>query len=315
MKGGGAAGPVKVLYVAGLGRSGSTILANTLGQVEGFFSGGELNFIWKHALIENRLCGCGKPSQECEFWGPVFDGEFGSQSEALAREMMRLQHAGARTRHIPLMLTEGGRRKIRGRLGQFLANTGRLYKAVQAMSGSRLIVDTSKEPAYGYALSMVPGVDLRVLHLVRDPRAAAYSWTKKKHQPDSEQREFMHQKTPAQSAVLWDAWNAAIEVLWRQMPTKYLRLRYEDFVADPRRSFEEILKLTGEEDAELPLVGERDVKLGISHTVSGNPNRFDTGTVELRQDRAWQKEMKPRDRALVTALTLPLLTRYRYSVR
>ena len=41
----GAAKPVKVLYVAGLGRSGSTILANTLGQVEGFFSGGELNFI------------------------------------------------------------------------------------------------------------------------------------------------------------------------------------------------------------------------------------------------------------------------------
>jgi sulfotransferase family protein len=315
VKGGGAAGPVKVLYVAGLGRSGSTILANTLGQVEGFFSGGELNFIWKHALIENRLCGCGKPSQECEFWGPVFDGEFGSQRFALAREMMRLQHAGARTRHIPLMLTEGGRRKIRGRLGQFLDNTGRLYKAVQVVSGSRVIVDTSKEPAYGYALSMVPGVDLRVLHLVRDPRAAAYSWTKKKHQPDSEQREFMHQKTPAQSAVLWDAWNAAIEALWRQMPSKYLRLRYEDFVADPRRSFEEILKLTGEEDAELPLVGERDVKLGISHTVSGNPNRFDTGTVELRQDRAWQKQMKPRDRALVTALTLPLLTRYHYSVK
>ena len=304
--------PVKVLYIAGFGRSGSTILANTLGQVEGFFSGGELNFIWKHALIENRLCGCGKPSGECEFWGPVFDGEFGGQSEALAREMMRLQHAGARTRHIPLMLTEGGKQKIRARLGKFLDNTGRLYRAIQSVSGSRVIVDTSKEPAYGYALGMVPGVDLRVLHLVRDPRAAAYSWAKKKRQPDSAEREFMHQKTPTQSAVLWDAWNAAIEALWRQMPARYLRLRYEDFIADPRRSFEEILKLTGEEDAQLPLVGERDVKLGISHTVSGNPNRFDTGAVELRQDRAWQKKMQPRDKALVTTLTLPLLKRYGY---
>jgi hypothetical protein len=290
-------GRVKVLYVAGLGRSGSTILANTLGQVDGFFSGGELNFIWKHALIENRLCGCGKPSQECEFWGPVFDTEFGGQNEELAREMMRLQYSGARTRHIPMMLTEGGRHKIRERLGKFLDNTGRLYRAIRSVSGSRVVVDTSKEPAYGYALGMVPDVDLRVLHLIRDPRAAAYSWTKKKRQPDSTEREFMHQKTPTQSAVLWDAWNAAIEV------------------ADPRRSFEEILKLAGEEDAQLPLVGERDVKLGISHTVSGNPNRFDTGTVELRQDRAWQKQMKAHDRALVTALTLPLLTRYHYSIR
>ena len=276
---GGVARPVKVLYVAGLGRSGSTILANALGQVEGFFSGGELNFIWKHTLIENRLCGCGRPARECPFWGPVFEEEFGGQSEALAREMMRLQYSGARTRHIPMMLTEGGRRKIRSRLGEFLDNTERLYQAIQSVSGSRVIVDTSKEPAYGYALGMVPGIDLRVLHLVRDPRAAAYSWAKKKRQPDSTDREFMHRKTPTQSAVLWDAWNAAIEALWRRMPARYLRLRYEDFIADPRRGFEEILNLTGEEDAELPLVGERDVKLGISHTVSGNPNRFDTGTV------------------------------------
>jgi len=308
----GAAGPLKVLYIAGLGRSGSTILANTLGQVEGFFSGGELNFIWKHTLIENRLCGCGKPARECPFWGPVFDEEFGGQSEALAREMMRLQCSGARTRHIPTMLTEGGRRKIQARLGKFLDNTGRLYRAIRSVSGSRVIVDTSKEPAYGYALGMVPGIDLRVLHLVRDPRAAAYSWAKQKPQPDSAEREFMHQKTPTQSAVLWDAWNAAIEALWRQMPARYLRLRYEDFVDDPRRSFEEILKLMGEEDAQLPLVGERYVKLGISHTVSGNPNRFDTGAVELRQDRTWQKQMQPRDKALVTALTVPLLKRYGY---
>jgi hypothetical protein len=308
----GAPGPVKVLYVAGLGRSGSTILANTLGQVEGFFSGGELNFIWKHALIENRLCGCSNPSRECPFWGPVFEGEFGGQSEALAREMMRLQYSGARTRHIPLMLTEGGRRKIRERLGKFLDNSGRLYGAIRSISGGRVIVDTSKEPAYGYALGMAPGIDLRVLHLIRDPRAAAYSWAKKKPQPDSAEREFMHRKTPTQSAVLWDAWNAAIEALWRDTPENYLRLRYEDFIADPRASFQEILKLVGEQDADLPLEGEREVKLGISHTVSGNPNRFDTGTVELRQDRAWQKNMKPRDKALVTAGTLPLLKRYKY---
>jgi hypothetical protein len=32
-----------------------------------------------------------------------------------------------------------------------------------------------------------------------------------------------------------------------------------------------MLRLVGEEGAELPLVGEREVKLGISHTVSGNP--------------------------------------------
>ena len=52
--------------------------------------------------------------------------------------------------------------------------------------------------------------------------------------------------------------------------------------------------------------------LGISHTVSGNPNRFDTGSVALRPDQAWKKDMNPRNRNLVTALTFPLLYRYGY---
>ena len=147
-----------------------------------------------------------------------------------------------------MMLTETGRQKIRDRLGKFLDNTGRLYRAIQSVSNSRVVVDTSKEPAYGYALGMVPGVDLRVLHLIRDPRAAAYSWSKKKRQPDSAEREFMHQKTPAQSASSGMRGTPPSRPSGA-MPARYLRLRYEDFVADPRRSFEEILELAGEEDA------------------------------------------------------------------
>ena len=212
------------------------------------------------------------------------------------------------------MLTARGERVLRERLGKFLLNTGRLYEAIRSVTGSRIVVDSSKEPAYGYAVSMVEDVDFRVLHLIRDPRATAHSWLKKKPQPDTETREYMHRKSAPESAVLWDAWNAAAETLWRRTPERYLRLRYEDFVADPRRSFERILDLVGEEDPELPLLGEREVKLGVSHTVSGNPNRFDTGAVELRPDREWISKMKPRDRALVTALALPLLRHYGYQI-
>ncbi len=303
--------PTKVLYIAGFGRSGSTILSNSLGQVEGFFSAGELNFIWKHALIENRLCGCRRPSRECPVWRSVFDDAFGGMDKVDAREMMRLQASGARTRHIPRMLTSRGRENLKGRMGKFLDASARLYEAILSVTGSRVIVDSSKEPAYGYAMSMVPELDVRVLHLIRDPRAAAYSWLKKKAQPDSEDREFMHRKSALDSAVLWDVWNASIEALWHGSGQNR-RLRYEDFIADPKDSFGRILDLLGEPDAGLPLVGEREVKLGISHTVSGNPNRFDTGSVALRQDDEWTKEMKPSDRNLVTGLTFPLLKRYDY---
>ena len=305
---------MKVLYVVGLGRSGSTILSNSLGQIPGFFSGGELNFIWRHNVLENRLCGCGRPFRECPVWTRVMDEAFGGMEGVDPREMMRLQNLGTRTRHIPSMLTERGRRSLAERLEKFLINYGRLYKAIMTATGSRVVVDSSKEPAHGFAMGMVPGVDLYVLHLIRDPRAAAYSWSKKKPQPDTDTREHMARFSPAKSAALWDSWNASAEALWRRTPQSYRRLRYEDFVADPRRSFEEILDLVGERAAEPPLVGEREVKLGVSHTVSGNPNRFETGAVELRTDRDWVSRMNPRDKALVTALTLPLLTHYRYHV-
>jgi hypothetical protein len=305
-------GRPKVLYVAGLGRSGSTILSNSLGQIPGFFSAGELNFIWRHNVIENRLCGCGRPFRECPVWTAVMDEAFGGVDGVDPREMMRLQGSGTRTRHIPAMLSEGGRRGIAERLEKLLMNYGRLYEAIGSVTGGRVIVDASKEPAHGRAMSMVPGVDLYVVHLIRDPRAAAYSWLKKKYQPDSETREFMVRFSPTKSSALWDSWNASAEALWRDAPERYLRLRYEDFVAEPRGAFKKILSRVGESDSEPPLVGEREVKLGVSHTVSGNPNRFETGAVELRPDREWISRMNPRDKALVTALTFPLLKRYGY---
>lgn len=305
-------GRPKVLYVAGLGRSGSTILSNSLGQIPGFFSAGELNFIWRHNVIENRLCGCGQPFDECPVWTGVMGEAFGGTNGVDPREMMRLQRSGTRTRHIPALLIEGRRRALAGRLQKLLLAYGGLYEAISDVTGSRVIVDSSKEPAHGRAMSLIEGVDFYVLHLIRDPRAAAYSWSKKKHQPDSESREFMARHSPAMSAALWDSWNVAAEALWRECPERYLRLRYEDFVAAPGESFARILTLLGEADSEPPLAGSREVKLGVSHTVSGNPNRFETGAVELRHDERWTRDMPPRDRALVTGLTFPLLRRYGY---
>ena len=75
----------KVLYVAGSGRSGSTILGNILGGVEGFFSVGELRLIWERGLIRNWLCGCGVSFRECPVWSEVVSERSGT-SATLARK-------------------------------------------------------------------------------------------------------------------------------------------------------------------------------------------------------------------------------------
>jgi hypothetical protein len=47
----------------------------------------------------------------------------------------------------------------------------------------------------------------------------------------------------------------------------------------------------------------------------GNPSRFVTGPVEIRSDDEWESNLKRRDSAVVTALTLPLLRFYGYPLR
>ena len=304
---------IKVLYVAGWGRSGSTILTNILGQIGGFVSVGEINFLWKHGLIENRLCGCGAPFRECPEWREVLHRAFGGADQIDARQMVRLQEAGVRTRHVPLMLAPWGRRRLQLRLREYLNNLGELYGAIRESTDSRVIVDSSKFPSYGYTLGMVPNVEVYVVHLVRDPRAVAYSWLKKKIQPDKEGGlGYMHRYAPARSSLMWGAWNLSTEMLWRHSPERYLRLRYEDFVREPEESVRRVLDLVGERASQLPFVEEREAELGVSHTISGNPNRFRTGTVKLRPDEEWASRMKPRDKALVTSMTFPLLLRYGY---
>ena len=42
----------RVLYILGWGRSGSTVLGNILGEVDGFFCAGELHYLWERRLSD-----------------------------------------------------------------------------------------------------------------------------------------------------------------------------------------------------------------------------------------------------------------------
>jgi hypothetical protein len=303
---------VKVLYVAGFGRSGSTLLGNVLGQVEGFVSVGEIRQVWEYGLVRNKVCGCGAPFGECALWRPVMDEAFGGTDGVDARKMIRLRESWTRTKHIPLMLTLPGERLIKRRLSEYLDTLDRLYRAVRTIAGSRVIVDTSKFPSYGFILGMTAGIDLYIVHLVRDPRAVAYSWLRERLHPDPENPEYMPRRSPAASALRWTARNLATEALWRRSPGRYMMLRYEDFVAEPQKAIGRVLGLVGEEWASRPHVAEHEVELGVNHNVWGNPGRFRTGIVQIRPDREWAYNIRSGDRRLVSSLTFPLLARYGY---
>ena len=304
---------VKVLYIAGTGRSGSTILANALGQTHGFFSAGEIGQIWQRGMIENWLCGCGERFRDCPVWKAVIDEAFGGDGGVEPSTHVGTARRIHRIRYVPRVIASQWKPElIRSRLGESLDRLEALYRAIRSVTGCEVIVDSSKMPSYGRVLAMIPALDLSVLHLVRDPRGAAYSWQKRRLRRDGAAERYMDSMGSFKSAALWSIWNTTAELLWARDPSRYLRMRYEDVVQHPRDRLRSVIDFLGYSGVEPPFVGDNRVELGVTHTISGNPSRMERGPVTLRPDLEWQREMSARDRAVVSAITIHSLRRYGY---
>jgi hypothetical protein len=310
---------VKVLYIMGWGRSGSTIMDNLLGGIDGFFSVGELGYLWERGLVEGRRCGCGRLLRDCEVWSEVLGEGFGAAlgSEVDPEEIVGWQRDVVRVRHTWRLLRFAPEQPTGlPPLDAYITVERRLYQALARVTGARVIVDSTKRPSDAALLRLLPGVDPYYVQLVRDPRAVAYSWRRRKAQPDRQKPADLVQHGPLDSTLSWVGWNAAAEALRRRHdPQRSLLLRYEDFVSRPREALVAMTELVGEDGAAIPIEGERTAVLGRNHTVSGNPSRFKTGPVELRADDEWLARQRAGDRAVATALSLPLLRRYGYPLR
>jgi hypothetical protein len=309
---------VRVLFISGFGRSGSTILGQVLDGAPEMVHVGELNFLWEHNVLQNRECGCGLPFSQCPFWQEVMGRAFGGSDAVDAAEMVQLQRLGTRTRHAIELLTPPTRRRLVARMQPLMDATEALYRAIRDVSGAQVVVDSSKLPPYGFLQGQSPGVDLRCVHLVRDPRAAAYSWTKRTTAGETGEdgaRSWLPEVGPVHSAITWTTWNLVTELLWRRDRQRYLRIRYEDFVADPREWSRRVAAVAGVPDAALPFVDAHTIEVGVAHTAAGNPNRFNRGAVTIRSDERWRREFRRRDQIGVVGLTLPMFARYHYLSR
>jgi Sulfotransferase family len=308
---------VPVLYIGGHGRSGSTILAQTLGQIPDFVNVGELWQVWYRGLRENERCGCGRHFYSCEFWRAVGDEAYGGWDNVDVDRLVAVRPYLVRLRYTPhyaLAANSGIRSRM---MSTLLAECGpvleRLYRAIQRVSGARVIVDSSKRLSCAVLLNLLPFADLRVVHLVRDSRAVAYSWQRTKESPEVVGGRLMPRMSPAKASRRWSLQNYSYGIT--SGFASLSRLRYEDFVDDPTLYLAETLISAGFDDETGSLhdvVHGREISPAVDHTVSGNPSRFRTGKIELRLDEEWKGKMRGTDKKVVTALTAPLLLRYGY---
>jgi hypothetical protein len=307
---------IPVLFIACSGRSGSTLLDRIIGMHEGFCSAGELRYIWERSFGENQLCGCGVPFDECAFWREVSCRAFGvDAAQVEATTAINLWRSLDDIRHFPWLVQAHNPASHRAALLIYSQLLEHLYQGILGVSHDRVIVDSSGDATHGLILSKISSIELHVVHLVRDPRAVAFSWKRARRRPEIH---WTSQDMPIQSArmsaTLWMMHNTMTELLSKSAAT-YCRLRYEDFVENPDAALSKVLapyEWTRGQPTELT---GQEVVLKPSHTVSGNPLRFKQGALKIGLDDEWRYAMHPHDRQSVMAITLPLLARYGYPLR
>ena len=301
----------KVLLIIGRGRSGSTILDNLLGELDGFFSAGELFNIFKRGLVMGHTCGCGRQVASCPLWSKVMGSALSAphgpiEPARVVEWQEEVAGAAADTRRL---LRVRSTEKTSAALGSYVSVLGRVYAAIAEESGGRVIVDSSKRPPHAACMHLVPGITPYFVQLVRDARAVAFSRARLKHTVDKD----MRVEGAGSNALAWMRRNLHSEAVRRRYaPERSLLVRYEDFVAHPQRTLGEIVRVVGEKAGEFPFVSDKTATLHPNHNVSGNPSRFETGSVSLRIDDEWLRAQRLKDRLTTTALTWPLLLRYGY---
>jgi hypothetical protein len=296
--------PVHVLFICGAGRSGSTVLEGLLAEtLHGALPVGEIRQVWGAGLRHDFTCECREPFQRCPFWSAVVqrakaEGVDPARTSSLLRRIVRVSD-------LPKLLTSGVDADQR-ELGTALEV---LYAAAAAEAGTTTIIDSSKTPQYALFVAKATGLDLHVVHLVRDSRAVAYSWSKPKpFGPGSSKP--MQRRSAWQAAWRWNRHNA-LALLLRRRAASYQRISYEELARAPLPTVARVVERAGVSREGLTLVqGAR------GHSFMGNPVRFDRPTAaDVVLDDEWRRAMPHRDRVLVTATTFVLLRVLGYRVR
>lgn len=293
----------KIIYIAGYGRSGSTVVDIMLGMHPEIFGSGEIAAMTRHVWKENEYCACGARLKDCDVWAPVMErwtADYDLDDYFSLQRTFEPLYAPAR------MI--GGKKR-----DAFVTQTRSLFSAIRAESGLPIILDSSKAPGRALALALDPEVDLRVIHLVRDARAVAHAMGRALPVDVAKGVQKKIVPRPAiRTALRWRMYNSVVEKLRARLPSDHsVRVRYEDLTRDPGTELKRISDAVGVDLSAIAKRISEGAKIEPAHQMAGSRLRM-KGPMALRYDSAWEGEMPNAARKQVEMVAGAQLRRYRY---
>jgi hypothetical protein len=287
---------IPVIYVAGAGRSGSTVIGEALGMLRGSLHLGEIRGLFDYTVDPSQLfvCSCGEPYQECAFWNPLLSELFGVdwpstiQSFGLEGQLPSIKSLFWR-QIIPSIHVPGS-----DRVEKIIP----VLELALAKSHTRIIIDSSKSASFAWMLTRTGKAKILLIHVIRDPHGVLFSWMRHPIPVPDKSIGITSSRTLTfyEAFIDWIKSNGGIHLL-KMMGFPYMQIKYEDFVANPEKVMRSIIQEAQKNNIDLQesksameLLAKQQVSLD-GHLVGGNTRlKSKKGIVTLKLDNPWREQ-------------------------
>jgi hypothetical protein len=302
---------IPLIYILSNGRSGSTLLDMLLGSHSTIWSLGEAQILpWE--VRENRLpCGCGKLVEKCNFWQPVLSKIPLNQGE-YPIEYFREKHTGGRAvrwKYLHQIFKRSPSKKLQPAIDEYGRLNATYFRVVreaaQEYAGQNInwLVDASKDVYRLFWLQHSGYFNLRIIHLVKDPRAFVYSMVKKLLP--------VANRKVVRFVGRWLFENGLYAYYCRNntLVSQTKLLQYETFASNPQTTMDALGHWLG---LEFPDLASQNFRQKENHAIAGNPMRWQSTQIFL--DEKWRQSLPASYARFIWATTCPLARKLGYPI-
>lgn len=270
---------IKLIYIAGEIRSGTTVLDLLISDSRDVISVGELlnleDFIDKKDIGKscNWICSCGKQVENCTFWSNIIDRHIAIRNNRITTKARKIYSDEQNM--------------------QIAENCWNIAKKIAENEKKKIILDSSKTDLQLKFLEKTKnGNKLIVIYLIRDSRAVSYSksnWDIK----------FNRRKKPAftRHMIRWLITNISIiKLLSKKNKTESIVLSYEIFAKHPSRTLKMIFEKFNINSADKDL---NIISLAGKHTIAGTPNKSRLKNKPITLDTRWKKIINSKNKPMI----------------
>ena len=267
----------KILYIAGYGRSGSTILDLVLGNHPDICSLGEVGFLIDEIGSKDRICACGQSYNNCDFWK-----DFARKLNELNSTTLSTTEAGT---HLSRVFSAPRRRDEYTRYCELFSNH------LENHSNAKVFIDSSKTARAKrnrpLLLSKYGSTEVYILHLVRNGKSVTESLINKGSNWAMEGHHKAYNTTIIRTVVGWisaNLWTMSLQLLFPK--NRYFRLKFEDFQSDPEQAVSSICNWLEIDPDPLTQKIEAGGAMAVGHMVGGNRVRHSQNIRLEKTDRS-----------------------------